>query len=297
MEQRVIVGQAQTLVSYPRLVSDDLVQGVPSSVYCKIWTPTTAPTDYVAATADSYSETVTAAADIGDTEIAVSSGDIVAGRLYLLEDDGYTQVIEARSGGSAQTTFRLAQPLARAVSTSATVKGFAVTKALTTDQTAQGGPGSVQWKATVNGAVVEWAQNFRIAKRLPRMTLTPSRLGEAFGSVLAATPPTDPNLEGAILGAWKYDVVPLIENRAILDEDVTSGDALEALHAVAVILALYNLDPRVDDTFKARTQALYDERVRRTFARVTLTTRSQLGDPVPLVTGGEPDRSRIVMKL
>jgi len=296
-EQRIVVGTDQSLVSYPRLTSGGLVQGVPSSVTCRIWTPTTAPsTTYASASADTFSDTTSASAVAGADEIAITSGDVVAGRQYLVTDDGYTQVVEARAGGTALTTMQLTQPLARAVGLGATVLGWAVTKALTAAQTIQAGPGSVLWKATVNGLVVEWVQNFRIAARLPVMTLTPARLTRAYASLLSATPPTDLNLEGVILGAWENEVVPLLEARRALSEDVTSSEALEALHSAAVAVALYCFDPRVDDTFKDRLEKKWAERIATTFARITYAERGQLVEPTPLVPGAEANRGRLRLR-
>ena len=296
MEQRIVVGTTQTLVGHPRLAAGGLLQGVPSSVTCKVWTPASSPTAFVAADADTFSETVTASAPAGATELAITSGDVVQGRSYLVEDDGHVQVVEARDGGSAQTILRLTQPLTRAVGLDATVKGWAVTKALTTTQTAQPGGGSVLWRATVDGQTVQWSENFRVVNRLPVMTLTPSKLTRAYAGALSATPPTDPSLEHAILGAWETEVVPLIEAKRAMADDITSPEALEALHMAAVMLALYVYDPRVDDNFKDRLTKKWDERVALTFARITYAERPQDADPSPLSPGAEPDRVRMRLR-
>lgn len=293
MEQRIVVGTTQTLVGYPRLAGGGgLRQGVPSSVTCKVWTPSSSPTAFVAATADTFSETVTASAPAGATELAITSGDVVQGRQYLVEDEGHVQVVETRDGGSAQTVLRLAQPLARAVGLGATVLGWAVTKALTAEQTAQPGGGSVLWSAIVDGVVVQWSENFRVVNRLPRMTLTPSGLTRAYASLLSATPPTDPNLEHAILGAWETEVVPLLESKWAMAEDVTSPEALEALHMAAVMMVLYCYDPRIDDVFKDRLDKKWRERITTTFARITYAERAQDQEPSPLSPGDEPKRNR-----
>lgn len=299
MEQRIVVGTTQSVVGYPRLAAGGLRQGVPSSVTCKVWTPASSPAagvaGFVSADADTFSETVTASAPAGATELAITSGAVIQGRQYLLEDDGHVQVVEARDGGTVEV-LRLTQPLTRAVGVGATVKGFAVTKALTTTQTAQPGGGSVLWKATVDGEVVQWTDNFRVVNRLPVMTLTPAKLTRAYASLLSATPPTDPSLEHAILGAWETEVVPLLEAKWAMVEDVTSPEALEALHMAAVMLALYLYDPRIDDLFKDRLVKKWEERVALTFRRVTWAERPQDADPTPLSPGAEPNRARVRLR-
>lgn len=296
MEQRIVVGTTQTLVGYPRLAGGGLLQGVPSSVSCKVWTPATSPSGFVSADADTFDEVTTASAPAGATELAITAGTVVQGRSYLIEDDGHVQVVEARDGGAGVEVLRLTQPLSRAVGPGATVKGWAVTKALTTTQTAQPGGGSVLWKATVDGKVVQWSENFRVVNRLPVMTLTPAKLTRAYASLLAATPPTDPNLEHAILGAWEVEVVPLLEAKWAMAEDVTSPEALEALHMAAVMLSLYVYDPRIDDTFKDRLQKAWEGRVANTFARVIWAERKQEQDPTPLSPGDEPRRQRMRLR-
>lgn len=292
MEQRITIDSTQSVVGYPRLAAEDLVQGVPSSITCKVWTPATTPTDFVAASVDSLSGTLSAAAAAGATSLALTgSVSAVKGRLYLLVDGGRAIVVEAAVTESS-STFRLAHPLSMAVASGSLLKGWAVTKALTSAQTAQPGPCSILWVATVDSKEVRWSQSFRVVSRLPRMTLTPAALTGAYGSVLSATPPSDPDLERAIFGAWQMEVVPLLEARDVLSEEVTSAEALEALHAIETMRALYCFDPRIDEVFRERLDKQRDERIARTFKRRTFATRDQLEDPTPLVPGGERDLSR-----
>jgi hypothetical protein len=272
------------------MTSGALVQGVPTSVTARLWTPATSDVTS-AVTVDATSEIVQADADEGATEIAVSTSTLTKNQKLLLNDDGYTQVVQVREATSGNT-IRLTHPLLRAVREDATLVGFSCSITLTAPQTASVGNCSILWTATVNGQVVQWATPFRVVQRLPHPALLPYELARYFPSIMALTPPTDVDLEDAVAAAWEFRILPLLEQKGAFVEDVVSDEALKPLHALAVIRQLYDYDPRIDMQLKDMLRREYAEIVAQTFARVTYFERGQTGNPTPLSPSNEFQRGR-----
>ena len=290
MEHLCTINQTATIVSHPRLTSGALVQGVPSNVTARLWTPRS--TDVaVAATVDSTSETILADSVEGQTELAVSTATLSKNQRLLLIDNGYTQVVQIRDVTSGNTA-RLTHPLLRAVSEGATLVGFSVSINLTTAHTASVGTGSVLWTATVNGVVCQWATAFRVVQRHPHPALLPFEIARYYPSIMAHTPPTDVDFEDVIAAAWEFRVLPLLEQKGAFVEDVVSDEALKPLHALAVIRHLFDYDPRVDIQLKDMLRREYAEVVSQTFARVSYFERIQTENPTPLSPNNEVQRGR-----
>lgn len=294
MENLIVKSQNATVTSYPRVGNGTLAQGVPSAVTARVWTPVFTPTTSgVAATVDATSETVTAEADEGVKEIATTSGTYVKDRLYLLGNAGVTQVVQSRQSAT-DTVLRLAHPLLKAVDVGSTIQGFEVSTTLSSAQTAQAGPVSIQWQATVGGVVLSWAQALRIVRFMPRIALMPHEIAKYYPSFLSYMPPTDVTLEDTLVVAWEHRIVPLLEAKGAFVEDVVSDDALKPLHALAVLMHLTIYDQRVSDQLKADMRLEWASLSDSTFRRSSYFERDQQGDPTPLVIGAEPNtRSRM----
>jgi hypothetical protein len=299
MEQRVQKNSTTTIVTYPRLRPGLLLQAAAAgspSPQVKVWTASTSPSAYGEATRDTLSSSVTASTPAGSTSVSVASATWVYGRRYILAQPGQEPiVVESRTGGTAES-LDLAQPLPFAVDDTASITGFALTRALTADETSQVGPGSALWQATVDGIKVEWSQLFRVVTRITTALLTPSDLTKAYSSLLAMTPPTDTSLEEAIAAAWEHRVVPLLEAKQVFDEDIISDETIVPLHALAVVRHLYAYDPRVEATFIDRLKDDWEEMVSTTFARITFAERPQDVAPTPLVPMAEAPRGRMRLR-
>lgn len=153
---------------------------------------------------------------------------------------------EAFTGGldTGPTVLTLAEPIPRAIASGATIRAFAVTASLTTGNTAEAGNGTIRWKATLSdGAVVVWDQAFRIMRRLPVSTLTPTKLTQAYPVVRVLRSNSDTDLEELIALAWEYDVLRWLEAHDIDEERVLSVEKLEPLHALACVLRLARPHP------------------------------------------------------
>lgn len=297
MEQRVLKGSTTTIVTYPRLRPSDIVSGVPSSPKVRVWGPgVTPPEAFTTALVDSVSTTITANAQEGDTEVAIVAATLVRGRQYLLTaENGAVLVVESRTGGNT-TTLALAQPLPVSVSVGASLRGFAMTRALTALETAEVGQASALWQATVDGVAAEWSQYFRVVRRIPTALLTPTRLTQAYPSLLSAVPPTDLDLEATIAAAWEYEMVPLLEAKGVFDEAVISDEVLVPLHALACCRMLFDFDPRADAAFIERLERKWNSAISTTFARVGYAEREQTEDPLPRVPSVDEGRSRMRLR-
>jgi hypothetical protein len=297
MEQRVLKGSTTTIVSYPRLRPSDVVVGVPSNAKVRVWGPSVpAPEAFTTALVDTVNTTVTAEAREGDTEVAIVAATLVRGRQYLLTAaSGALLVVESRTGGNT-TTLALAQPLPVDVDVGASLRGFAVTRALTALETANVGQASALWQATVDGSSVEWSQCFRVVRRIPTALLTPTRLTQAYPILLSMAPPTGLDLEAAIAAAWEHQMVGLLEAKGVFDENVLSDETIVPLHALACCRQLFDFDPRADAAFVARLEKKWDAEVATTFARVGYAEREQTEDPLPRVPAVDEGRGRMRLR-
>jgi hypothetical protein len=298
VEQRILRGTTPTLVSYPRLRPDRLAQAQPTGTpRVKLAMPAVEATAFANAVADTLSATVTASAAEGESELAITSSTIVAGRQYLVGFDGRTLVVEARSGGTGQTTMRLAQPLPYDVPDDATVTGFAVSIALTAEQTEQVGEASALWEAVVDGGTLRWSSLFRVVSRMPTALLTPAELVRAYPSIRSLKPAAETTWDEVITAAWEHQVVPLLEAKGAFEEDVVSDATLVPLHALACLVHLAAFNFTLDQQMRDSLATAWSEKVSTTFARKSYAEAIQAGEddaaPQPRQPGNEPNRARM----
>lgn len=279
--QRILKDATTTLVSYPRIDAGDFVLGVPSTPEVRIGTAADALPDEAAAwptgTVDPVSTTVTTAAVIGDTSIAVASAAWVKGRRYLLADVDGVMVVTADKTVTG-TTLYLTEPLERAVSTSATVKGWAITKALTAAQTALVGNGVAVFRAVVDGVTISWSHAFRVVRRMVVIPLTGADLTAAYPLVHSLKPATQ-TLDEAIDAAWAYRLLPTLLAKGVREEDIVDAEVLRPLLALACVLHLAVLSRSADPTWRDGLIADYERLTATTFSRVDWHDEPQDADP------------------
>lgn len=279
--QRILRNTTTTLLSYPRVESGDLVLGVPSTPEVRIGTPASAIPDEDAAwptgTVDPLSTTVTAAGAVGDTTLTVASAAWVKGRKYLVDDvDGTVLVTAAKT--VTGTTLYLTEPLERVISTSATVKGWAITKALTTAQTDLTGNAVAVFRAVVGGVTYSWTEAFRIVRRMVVVPLTGPELTAAYPIVHSLKPATA-SLEEIIDAAWEYRLLPKLGAKSVIEEDIVDAEVLRPLLALACVVHLAMLSRSADPVWRDALVADFDRLTESTFARVDWHDAPQTADP------------------
>jgi hypothetical protein len=278
--QRVLVDSTASILSYPRLAVDGIIAtGVPSSATARRVPPQAADasTAYVAATVDSLSTTVQGAQSEGADSVTLAGAvTLVAGRRYLITDanHGKTVVVTATNSGSSSTMY-LQEPLPYAVANGSTVRGIAVTVALTAAQTADPGAGYVLFRATVDGTVREWDEPFRVVRRITSIALTTTELTQSYPVIRQIASSTDLTLEEAIQASWRMVMVPALSARGVLDEDILTDDVLVPMHATATVLHLARQWPAAPSEFVDRLAASYEQIKQTTWDRIDLITRSQ----------------------
>jgi hypothetical protein len=292
---RVLVGSTESVTSYPRLVADGVVStGVPTSGTARRVSPVDADeaTAYVAATIDSVSTTMSAAAVEGATSLTLAGAvTLIAGRRYLVTDatTGIRHVLTASNGGSSSALY-LQEPLTCDIATGSTVKGIAVSVALAATQTAEDGSGYVLFRATVDGIVREWDEAFRVVRRITSIALTPTVLTQSYPVVRQIASNTDLTLDEAIDASWQMLVSPALAARGILDEDVLTDDVLVPMHAAATAFHLARQWPSAPSEFVARLETAYEQAKQTTWDRIDLAIRAQDETPDVPVPGAEPIR-------
>jgi hypothetical protein len=277
---RVLLGSTETITTYPRLAADGvLTSHVASSATARRVGPgaSDAVTAYVAATVDSLSATTQGAHQEGDNSLTTSVAQTwVAGRRYLITDAtaGREIVVVATKSGLS-TELWLAEPLIGDIGNNSTVRGIAVTVALTAAQTAQPGAGYVLFRATVDGVVREWTEPFRVVRRITSIALTPTELTQAYPVIRKLASATDTTLEEAINASWRHVVVPSLAARGILDEDIMTDDVVAPMHAAATVLHLARQWPQASSEFVTRLEASYEQIKQTTWDRIDLATAPQ----------------------
>lgn len=277
---RVLLGSAETITTYPRLHADTvLASHVATSATARRIGPG-AKDDvgtYVAATVDPLSTTTQGAHQEGADSITVQSAQTwVAGQRYLITDATAGReivVVASRSGTS--TELWLAEPLLSDIGNGSTVKGIAITVALTVAQTATPGAGYVLFRATIDGVVREWEEPFRVVRRITSIALTPTHLTQSFPVVRKLASATDTTLEEAINASWHHLVVPALAARGVLDEDIMTDDVVEPFHAAATVLHLARQWPQASTEFVQRLEAAYEQIKQTTWDRIDFLTAPQ----------------------
>lgn len=238
--------------------------GALSSVTVRVRTPSTslpAVDEAEAATADSVSTTIGAAASKGATSITVASATGIAeGRQYAIglgavDDDSVVVKVRRQVG----TTLTLTEGLPVAVAQSDTLKGFRVSHALTADETETSGEGLAVWKAAyASGETRTWDQQFWVVRQRLHHTLTVTRLTSKYPQVLRLRPPTDEKLQEVIDAAWEDRVIPALEGRNIDVWTIKSAARLEPVVATACVLHLVLADAASTPEYVERAEKDYE---------------------------------------
>lgn len=277
---RVLLGSTETITSYPRLHADTILTShVATSATARRVGPGASDdaAAYVAATVDPISTTTQGAHQEGDESITVANAQTwIAGRRYLITDaTAGREIVVVASRTGTSTELWLAEPLISDIGNNSTVKGVAVTVALTAAQTASVGAGYVLFRATIDGVVREWEEPFRVVRRITSVSLTPTSLTQAFPVVRKLASATDTTLEEAINAAWHHQVVPALAARGVLDEDIMTDDVIEPMHAAAVCLHLARQWPQASSEYVTRLEAAYEQAKATTWDRIDLLTAPQ----------------------
>jgi len=286
---RVLKDSTDTIITYPRLSADGLVTtGLPVSATCKRVAPASSDTSYQSATIDSLSTTVQGAISAGLDSITLAGAvAIVKGRRYLITDatHGRTFVVTATNSGTVSTMY-IAEPLEEHISNGSTVKGMAVTIALTAAQTATIGQGFCYFRATVDGVVREWDEPFRVVNRITSIILTPTELTQSYPIIRTINSSTDLSLEEVISATWFHVMVPSLSARGVLDEDVLTDDVLMPMHAAACVMHMAEQWPAAPREFVDRMRENFERVKQTTWDRIDLLTAPQ-DETAPIPQPGE----------
>ena len=301
-EQKILVGSAQTLVSYP-LVSP---AGAPllaqaTSVTVRIGTPAISlPDTYDNATVDTVSQTLDSNAEEGASYVYLGGAvALVAGRKYLInssDNSGYTHVVEATISAT-DSSVSLAEPLVAKVWSGDAFQGFAVSHALTAAETADPGNGIAMWRAVVSGNTYEWAQSFRIVRRIPVCPLDPTSLTQAYPIVHTMRARTDISLLEVISSSWHYRVLRALEAKGVQEENIISTDVLEPLVAIACVYHLAVQDPSQSPDFVQRLAEDYERTMSSVLASRNWCEDPQSEDPGPRPNTEQPSPRRGDIRL
>lgn len=277
---RVLLNSTETVTSYPRLAADGvLTSHVATSATARRIGPgeSDAVATYVAATVDPISATTQGAHQEGDNSITVSVAQAwIAGRRYLITDaTAGREIVVVASKSGTSTELWLAEPLICDIGNNSTIKGIAITVALTAAQTNQTGAGYVLFRATVDGIVREWEEPFRVVRRITSIALTPTELTQAYPVIRKLASATDTTLEEAINAAWRHVVTPALAARGVLDEDIMTDDVVAPMHAAATLLHLARQWPQASSEYIARLESAYEQIKQTTWDRIDLITASQ----------------------
>lgn len=262
IEDQFVVGGSGVLVGYPP------VMGLPSAATVFVATPSRArPAVAEAASVASASAAISVAHARGATVLTLGSAvPIVRGRLYIVtKASGVGARFTVRASNSGTTaTVQLDDPLPIEIlaGEGATFSAFAVTFAITTAMTAQIGRGSAEWTATVDGAVVTWAQDLRVVDRLSAPRLTAADVGRLSPYAARLQPPDDLVFDEIIDFAWLYGVVPQLIAKGLRPERIVSWEAINPWH-------LAEIEKRLADLFETES-AIIDRRMAAALTAATL---------------------------
>jgi hypothetical protein len=172
-----------------------------------------------------------------------------AGRHYLLVGDTIDDEVVADFASSSSLS--LAEPLVEDVPLGTRVLGWGCSVDLDADDTDLVGDGIALWTATFDdGSEASWAQAFRVVRRLPGVTLTPTELTTSWPAIVNMRPPADKNFEETIAAAWRDDIEDLLLKKQVDPEDVIADGGLKALWALACVRKLAMLRDDVSDKVK-----------------------------------------------
>lgn len=299
--QRILVGSTQAIVSYPRVSpAGAALLAQPSSVTVRVGTPavSTSLATYEAATVDNVSTTLENAAVEGDTTLTLAASTaLVRGRRYIVAAAAGPVEVEHIGPTGSSTTVYLAEPLPCAIEDAAAFVGYAVSHALTSTETANPGNALALWRAVVDGVTYEWAQPFRVARRIPVCPLRPTQLTQAYPVVHTLRARTDTTLDEVIASAWHYRVLRALEAKGVQEEDIISVDVLEPLVAIACVLQLVMQDPVQPNEFVARIAEDYQRTLDAVLASRHWYEDHQSEAPAPKPEGETANPVRGALRL
>lgn len=237
--QRILLDSTGTLLAYPPTMEQA------TSATVRVRTPSTAmPALGVTATVDPVDGTVDADALEGATTLELDGAQVLLrGRQYLVVvTTGETFAVTCAMGGTI-ATLRTAEPLPLPVPAGSQVLGYALTRQLSADETAQRGEGLALWTAALPIAGAQtFGTQLRIVRRIPRYTLTSSKLTAAWPLVHQLRPRTDVDMTEVLQTVWDNRVIPKLEAKGIRAEQIISAEPLEPVHATAIIAHLMAMD-------------------------------------------------------
>lgn len=235
----------------------------PTAADVRLGTPSTAMPDEgsetsITANIDATASTLSSAASRDDDEISVtvnaSLASVVAGRRYLISDNGRKQqvVVRAISGG----TVYLAEPLRADVASGASFTGLCTTHTLTTAETSTVGDGHVIFRLTIDGVSRRVDDVIRVEPKVFPLTLTAERLMRRK-EVRRLRDGTDLTLSELIEEAWLSILRPKLRARKIAEDRIRTPSEIEVAHQEACILLLYRANDRSRDDIEAQEKTFY----------------------------------------
>lgn len=246
----------QTIVAYPKTL--ELV----SSATVRVETDAVGLPDATsAATVESATLNTTTNADAleGDTRLFLASAvpSVVIGRSYVVDVVGIGAfTVEVAGVNVAADEVELAQPLPKAVASGSAFRGWALTHALTTTQTAAAGLAFGRW-AVAGVDAVEWTEAFRIVAHANHYALTWSLLSQRKPHLADEKPAYDETGAETIAAAWDDHLIPALEGKGVRPAFIISQERLMPAHAAAVELVLFPRDEVINAAFERKVdQAL-----------------------------------------
>lgn len=249
--QTITRGQTGTISSYPPRL------GVPTSVTCRVGTSAVSvPSSFSAATVDADSDTLDDEGRQGDTEIAITTGniDVVKGRRYLiapvsgLDTDAMPFDVEAVSTQSSALSMQLRHGLPRSAEAGSLLLEWRCSVAITTNQSATAGDAFVEFLATVDGHLIKWIEPFRVVERGGYYDLTGDLLVQLSPYARSHRSEEDPDFSQTIEAAWVMHLSPALLGKGIRPEQIANWQAVNPAHVKAVEMLLaqaYDQDAQV----------------------------------------------------
>lgn len=263
--QQVLKDSTHALKFYPPREIEGRVPGVPSSGLIRIGTgavslPAVGSED--AATISSVSGTTNADAAEGATSLAFASDPTVtAGDLYLLENTiGERCWVRASKTGS---TVYLSTPIPFAAASGSTLKGIAITHALTAAETANYGEGIAFLAATMDGVQRTWSERFEVVRSIFTIPLSATELIERRPEVLRLRSSLEQGFDEIIKSAWLDVLRPELNSRGFHDERIRSPDAVVPPLLDAVVYKLSQSAYPTDIALLQRREQEFIESVKR----------------------------------
>lgn len=224
--QLVTKDSTQTLVSYAHVRPDEsFVLTRPSAVAVVVTTPAEPTGTSGAATLDAVLNGVatTADAEEGDTTLTVATSKAqVRGRRVVITTVTGEQFTVRLSRSVTSATIYLASPLPMDVDTGATFTELRVSRALSLDETAQEGPGTVTWTATIGGQPYVWTEEFEIVRRVPRWEADTDEIERRFPEILALRERNDLALDETRDAALEEELLPRLRAKGIREANIVS---------------------------------------------------------------------------